>query len=163
MQISPRQLDNYRHWCAARGLPFADDACPFCAFRPQGRSELRICAYSLIAVEFQQLHETVPALRPFQHTRLFTCPAAAGQLCTLQRRDLRRVKTIVLLGNLSAQLVTGTRHFARQQGRPYHSAGWDNVTFMLTFHPADLRRYPPAHTLWRQDLQRAGCRVVQDG
>ena len=155
MTMATLQLDNYWHWRDARGQPLTEDACPFCAFRPQGQSHVRICAYSLNADELQLLHRIVPALRPFQYTRLFGCPASAGQLCALQQRDLCRVQTVVLLGNSAARLVSGARNFARQQGQPYRVAGWEGVTFVLTFHPADLRRYPPAMQLWQQDLQRA--------
>ena len=154
MMTATPQLNNYLHWRAARGQPVADDACPYCNFRPQGQSQLRICAYSLRQDELQLLHETMPQLRPFQYTRLFRCPAAAGGLCAVQQRDLHRIKTIVLLGNSAARLVGGVRNFARQQGQPYHIAGWEGVTFILTFHPADLHRYPPAQELWQQDLQR---------
>ena len=161
MMMTTAQLDNYLHWRAARGQPLADDACPYCNFRSQGQSRMRICAYSLNKDELQLLHETAPQLRPFQYTRLFTCPASAGQLCALQRQDLCRVQMVVLLGNSTARLVSGARNFARQQGQPYRVAGWKNVTFVLTFHPADLLRFPPALQLWQQDLQRAGCSVVE--
>lgn len=160
--IATQPLDNYWRWCRARGQFLADDACPFCAFRPQGQSALRVCAYSLSADELRLLHRVVPALRPFQSARLFSCPASAGQLCALQRQDLCQVQTVILLGNISAQIVSGARNFARQQGRPYRVAGWEGVTFVLTFHPADLLRYPPALQLWRQDLQQAGCSVKHD-
>ncbi len=162
MMLATPQLHNYWHWRRARGQPLADDACPRCTFRPQGRSTLRICAYSLNADELQLLRHVVPALRPFQATRLFTCAASAGHLCALQRQDLCQVQTVILLGNISARLVGGARNFARQQGHPYHVGGWPGVTFMLTFHPADIHRYPAALPLWRQDLQRAGCSVAHD-
>lgn len=155
MMMATSPLNNYLQWRKARGQPLADDACPYCNFRPQGQSELRLCAYSLNQAELQLLCEAVPLLRPLQRTRLFSCPTTAGGLCALQQQDLHKVKTIVLLGNIAARLVGGERNFARQQGQPYHLAGWQGVTFILTFHPADLLRYPPARELWLEDLQRA--------
>ena len=159
MMIADHQLDNYLRWQQARGLSVADDACPYCSFRPQGSSAWRICAYRLSKSELQLLRRVVPDLRPSQCVRLYTCPAAGGRLCASQQRDLRRVSTVVLLGNIAARLVGGGRNFARQQGKPYRVAGWDEATLMLTFHPSDVQRYPPALQLWQQDLQRAGCSV----
>lgn len=156
------QLDNYLHWLRARGQRIDDTACLACGFRPQGRSAFRIYAHSLNADELQQLQHVVPTLQPFQRAYLFACPAVGGQLCPRQQRDLRGVNTIILLGNAAARVVGGERNFARQQGQPYRCVGWEGVTFVLTFHPADIRRYPSALPLWKQDLQRAGCRVVQD-
>ena len=163
MMLANPQLDNYLHWHKARGLPVADDACPYCSFRPQGQSAWRICAYRMNKSELQLLRRVVPDLHPSQCVRLYTCPAAGGGLCILQQRDLCRVNTVVLLGNIAARLVGGERNFARQQGKPYCVAGWGKVSLMLTFHPSDVQRYPSARQLWRQDLQRAGCPVELNG
>ena len=154
------QIEVYHHWLRARGQLVVSDACFACGFRPQGRSRLRVCYHGLQKDEQQLLRRVVPTLRPFQQTRLRPCPAAAEQLCELQRHDLCQVEMIVLLGNGTAQLVGVARNFARQQGQIYRVAGWEKVMFMLTLHPADLHRYPPALQLWQQDLQRAGLPVV---
>lgn len=159
MMVTNSQLDNYLQWQQVRGLPVADDACPYCSFRPQGGSAWRIYAYRMNKSELQLLRRAVPGLQPSQCLRLYTCPAAGGRLCTLQQHDLCRVSTVVLLGNSAARLVGGERNFARQQGKPYRVAGWDEVTLILTFHPSDVQRYPPARQLWQQDLRRAGCPV----
>lgn len=153
--ISTAQLNNYLCWLDERGQRPLAGACPFCGYRPSNASSYLVCWDNLDTAEQPLLAQGMAQLRGFQATHIFLCPQQGGDLCARQERDLQKATAIVLMGKGVARILGGEQRFALQQGKIFHIPHWKNVSFLLTFHPRDIHRYPPNASVWQRDLSIA--------
>lgn len=150
--ISAVQLDNYLCWLDERGQRPLTDVCPFCGYRQHNSNSYIVCEDDIGAAEHQLLAQGMDQLQGFQTTRVFLCPQQGGDLCPRQEHDIQKATAVVLLGKDAARLLVGEQRFATKQGQVFHVPRWGNIAFLLTFHPRDIRRYPPNASIWQRDF-----------
>lgn len=155
MNLTP-QVENYLYWLLERGQRPLDGACPYCGYRTNGSESLLVCYDSLTRTEIQLCKKTISTSFTKQLVKIFACPAQQGGICTVQRNELEKTSSIVVLGNATAKTLIGECRFARQQGDYFSIPQWKNTRFLLTFHPRDILRHPPNAQLWQRDLQKTG-------